>query len=321
MHAYEFDSWRLERRAQHDVWSWATSTREGIRIIDLPTSYVRVRVAGHGRRTIVFPCDMPNVVENHDEIFRLLQNDYRVVSYEQPGFGFSYPKRGFDFSRRAYADVLAALLAALGPGPYTLAAPCVSTFYALQVAREHPEWVDSLVLMQATTWQRQCEWARLVMDRFALVAAFLPFVGEPVTRTPGLGQLLYAGIEPKFARRTHRHAIHRSRQRPELFRQIVQPLYAAFEHGACNCMASAYQRYFDPSAQIPPVTQPALILWASADMSHQHSDSRGLLRYAPRAHWQEIPDTGHHLEVENAKAVASAITSWQSSIGLCAAAS
>ena len=310
MHAYEFDNWRLARRARRETWSWATSTREDIRIIDLPTSHVRVRIVGQGQRTIVFPCDMPNVVENHDEVIRLLQDDYRVVSYEQPGFGFSYPKRNFDYTRRAYADTLTELLRALGPGPYTLAAQCVSTFYALQVAYEQPKLVDSLVLMQATEWPRQCEWAKQVMKGFGLLAAYLPLIGEPVTRTPGLGQLLYASIEPKFARRTHPHVIHRANERQELFRALTGPLYAAFEHGACNCMASAYQRYFDPNSTIPKVTQPSLVLWANADQSHQTSDSRGLLHYAPQADWQELPNTGHHLEIENAPAVTDAIKTW-----------
>jgi hypothetical protein len=101
MTAQELDIRRLERRTRgsgrqpRDA-DWPSSTRPGIRIVDLPTAQVRVRIASHGPRTLVFACDMPNVVESYDVLFHLLQDDFRVVCFEQPGFGFSYPKRGFD---------------------------------------------------------------------------------------------------------------------------------------------------------------------------------------------------------------------------------
>jgi hypothetical protein len=43
---------------------------------------------------VVFACDMPKVVESHDETIRPLVDEHRLVFREQPGFGFSYPKPG-----------------------------------------------------------------------------------------------------------------------------------------------------------------------------------------------------------------------------------
>ncbi len=308
MKGYDFDIWRLGRRAKRLGPDFATTTRPGIRLIDLPTTQVRVRVAGQGTQTIVFACDMPNVVENYDEVIRHLEQDYRVVCFEQPGFGFSYPKPGFTFTRQAYADVLTSVLRELAVGPSILAFPCVSIFYALQVAYQHADLVEQLVLMQATNWSRQCAWAGNVVGRFLLVTAALPLFGTQVTATPFLGQGVWAAVEPAFARRTHPHVIYKAAERQELFQRLSTPLYEAFDHGACNCMASAFQHYFkDPEAAIPKVEQPALILWATGDRSHRQSDSHGLMAYAPNAVWQEIPDTGHHLDLENPAAVTGAI--------------
>ncbi len=308
MKGYNIDIWRLQRRTKQLDPDFVTMTRPGIRLIDLPTTQVRVRVAGQGNRTIVFACDMPNVVENYDEVIRSLEQDYHVVCFEQPGFGFSYPKPGFTFTRQAYADMLTNMLRELAMGPYILAFPCVSIFYALQVAAQHADLIEQLVLMQATNWSRQRDWAAIVVGRFLLVTAALPVLGTQVTATPFLGQVVWAAVEPAFARRTHPHVIYKAAERPELFQRLSRPLYEAFDHGACNCMASAFQHYFkDPEATIPRVEQPTLILWATGDRSHRLSDSHGLMAYAPNAVWQDIPDTGHHLELENPEGVTKAI--------------
>jgi pimeloyl-ACP methyl ester carboxylesterase len=307
MRAIDYDIRRLERRAKRPGLNWAVSTRPGIRMLELPTARIRVRVAGQGARTLVFACDMPNVVESYDEIIRLLGDEFRIVCFEQPGFGFSFPKAGFRFTRRSYIDAMAGMLKVLDMGPYTLVSPCVNVFTALPVAAENPSLVDRLVLMQAIKWEDQCAWAGWAMGRFMLATAYLPVFGKEISATPYLGQWIWAKVERPFAERTHPHVIYRAKERPERFRKISDPLYAAHDHGACTCFASAYQNYFDMGAKMPAVPQPAMILWASADRGHAQSDPKALLDYVPDAKWVEIPGTGHHLELENPEAVTKAI--------------
>lgn len=308
--AIDFDIRRLALRARRDGFGWATSTRPGIRMLDLPTAHVRVRLAGRGERTLVFACDMPNVVESYDEIIRLLGDEFRIVVFEQAGFGFSYPKEGFGFRLVDYVAVMAEMLRRLDLGRYTLVSPCQNVFQALLLAEAHPDLVERLVLMQAVRWPQMLEFAGWAMDRFALAGACIPVFGRRIAGTPHLGQLLWAGMERGIARRTHPHVIYRAAERPARFRQIVEPLYAAHEHGACTCFGSAYQRYYGKETRqqrIPVVSKPALVLWASADRGHARSDPRALLDYVPQAQWREIADTGHHLELENPEAVTQAI--------------
>jgi pimeloyl-ACP methyl ester carboxylesterase len=305
MSAIDCDIRRLSRRS--DCLTWATNTRAGIRILDLPGARVRVRIAGRGDATLVFACDMPNVVESYDEIIRLLGDHYRIVCWEQPGFGFSYPSAGFEFTLASYVSVMIAMLETLELGPYTLVSPCQNVYQALMVADQRPELVQRLVLMQAVRWRDMFGFADWAISRFVFAGAFIPVFGKEIVRTPYLGQLLWAGIEAQIARRTHPHVIYRANERQERFKQISDPLYAAHEHGACACFASAYQRYFDPNVYIPTAVQPTLILWANADQGHAQSNPKALLEYAPHARWIEIPDTGHHLDLENPEAVAKAI--------------
>lgn len=311
MRAVDIDILRLSRRLSTMDRETITGSRPGIQLLELDDSYVRIRTAGVGPRTIVVACDPPNVVENYDAVIAALEADFRVVVFEQPGFGFSYPKAGFDFTRRDYARVLTQVLDRLGHGPYVLAFPCIAIFHALQVAFDRPELVDKLVLMQATSWTTQRKWVTQVIGTFSsLLSGITEFsdIGEKVTAMPFLGQGVWAVAEPSFARQTHKYAVYRSAQRPALFKALLDPLEDAFERGACNCMASSYQNYFlDDESDIPVVKQETLVLWANKDWMHRNSDPQGLLRYTPQAHWEEIPYTGHHLDLENPQAVTAAI--------------
>jgi pimeloyl-ACP methyl ester carboxylesterase len=305
MNAIDYDIRRLAQRA--DCLTWAAATRPGIRILDLPGSRVRVRVAGRGERTLVFACDMPNVVESYDELVRLLGDQYRIVCWEQPGFAFSYPKAGFGFGLEDYAAVMGAMLEALAFKSYVVVASCQNVYQALLVADRWPHLVESVVLMQAVRWQEMRPFAVWAMKQFAFAGAFIPAFGDRIVGTPWVGQWLWASMERRIARRTHPHVIYRAQERKARFEQITQPLYAAHEHGACACFASAFQHYYEYEAALPCVRQPALVLWASADRGHAQSDPKGLLEYAPHATWREIPETGHHLELENPEAVSTAI--------------
>jgi pimeloyl-ACP methyl ester carboxylesterase len=307
MSAIDLDIRRLAQPARRAELPWAVSTRPGIRLLESDTAHVRVRVAGRGRRTLVFACDMPNVVESYDVVIQALEEDFRVVCFEQVGFGFSFPKPGFSFTRKAYVDAMVEMLRALDLGPYVLVSPCVNVFTALSVAHEHPELVERLVLMQAIRWRDQCRWAGWAIGRFMLACAGMPVLGKDITRTPYLGQWIWARIERPFARRTHPHVIYRAKERQARFQQIAEPLYDAHDHGAATCYASAYQNYFDPDDIIPTVSLPALVLWASADRGHAQADPRALLEYAPGAAWVEIANAGHHLDLEQPEAVAASI--------------
>lgn len=121
MRAIDIDILRLSRRLSTIDREVITGSRPGIQLLELDDSYVRIRTAGTGQHTIVVACDPPNVVENYDAFIGALEADFRVVIFEQPGFGFSYPKLRFDFTRRGYARILTQVLDRLGHGPYVLA--------------------------------------------------------------------------------------------------------------------------------------------------------------------------------------------------------
>lgn len=324
------DTLRLDWRWRRIDVPAIEGTRSGISIVDLPSTRVRIRVAGAGAPTLVFACDPPNVVEQYDEIIARLADRHRIVVLEQPGMGFSFPKPGFGFTLREYVDALVGLLRRLDMAPYVPVFPCASAFTALCAAGEQPSLISRLVMMQATEWAQQKRWLEELARVMGLIAMGIPVVGNTVIGTPFLGQVWSACTERWFPQLTTPPSVYRAKKRPDFEERFMAPHRQAFAQGACNCQVSMYQHYFaGDDAAFPRPAQPALVVFGSKDISHDNtymrqqkgvagilaramsapvqSDKRGLLRYVPHATFVEVPETGHFLELENAEAVCGAI--------------
>ena len=255
---------------------------DGVRFVELPQATLRVRVAGTGPVALVIVPDPPNVIEHYDRLIALLAPHLRVVCCEAPGFGFSRPAPGFDFSPASQAASMAALLARLALGPYLLAFPCFAGLVAVQLAAEHPELVNGLVIVQTPAWSEALGWVRRI-DRRGLL------------QTPWLGQLAMSFGKRRVARGWYRAALPPGAD-PAPF---LVPALAAFERGGAYCLASAFQAACrTPAPRLGPVRQPALVVWGGADRTHRRTDKRSILAYAPHADWAEFEGAGHFPDLE-----------------------
>ena len=255
---------------------------DGVRFVELPQATLRVRVAGTGPVALVIVPDPPNVIEHYDRLIALLAPHLRVVCCEAPGFGFSRPAPGFDFSPASQAASMAALLARLALGPYLLAFPCFAGLVAVQLAAEHPELVNGLVIVQTPAWSEALGWVRRI-DRRGLL------------QTPWLGQLAMSFGKRRVARGWYRAALPPGAD-PAPF---LAPALAAFERGGAYCLASAFQAACrTPAPRLGPVRQPALVVWGGADRTHRRTDKRSILEYVPRADWVDFAAAGHFPDLE-----------------------
>ena len=255
---------------------------DGVRFVELPQATLRVRVAGTGPVALVIVPDPPNVIEHYDRLIALLAPHLRVVCCEAPGFGFSRPAPGFDFGLASQAATMAALLARLALGPYLLAFPCFAGLVAVQLAAEHPELVNGLVIVQTPAWSEALGWVRRI-DRRGLL------------QTPWLGQLAMSFGKRRVARGWYRAALPPGAD-PAPF---LAPALAAFERGGAYCLASAFQAACrTPAPRLGPVRQPALVVWGGADRTHRRTDKRSILEYVPRADWVDFAAAGHFPDLE-----------------------
>jgi pimeloyl-ACP methyl ester carboxylesterase len=117
--------------------------------IDTPAGTVRVYDSGahdsHTRESdtakpcVVFVPDGPNVIEHYEELIGLLSTQasqqLRVVCFDMPGFGFSFPQAAYQHSLDHGARAVLGVLDHLSIAKATLAFSCADGFYALRVAQ------------------------------------------------------------------------------------------------------------------------------------------------------------------------------------------
>lgn len=278
------DTFRLGRGLSDHSIAWASGTRPDIQFVDLPLASIRYRISGSGPKTLVFVADPPNVIEHYDQLIKLLSPSVRVICLDMPGFGFSYPKRGYTYSVSDQVEVSLQFLRKLSLGPYYLAYSCGGAFAAIGLASKHPELVAGVINIQAASWEQQALWAQRV-DLMGIVG------------TPIIGQLLLACAPNWVAKKWYSAALP-AREAAKAFEVTGTE---SLQHGACFCLASGLQQ-LRANAEPPmlqAISQPSLIIWGAADRTHRRTDKNSSRKYFPEAQLHEFDQAGHFPELED----------------------
>jgi pimeloyl-ACP methyl ester carboxylesterase len=265
---------------------WARISRASVRYVETETVCFRIREGGTAGPIVVFFADGPNTLEHHDRIFERLTRWVRVVVVDPPEFGFSTPEPNFDFKVEAFANAYAALLRALGPGPYVACPTCTNVYPVALIAANDPELISHLVLMQALDWEREKIWSGKIVDPAGDLAR------------PFLGQELNYRTRASVPAAWYPNALGVRELREWFTRQSCD----CFDHGGNFCLASLIQSWFGPqsaSPAFPPFAQPTLAVWGMSDRSHRKSEKRSLLNIAPHARYVEREGVGHFPEIED----------------------
>ena len=269
----------------------AAHSRDGIGFLELPDCTLRYRLAGHGARTLVFCTDPPVMLEMYDELIAELARDFRVLVVEPPGFGFSLPRLGMDFSAASGTRAIIALLEHLQLGPSVLAFPCVPAYIALLIATQRPDLVSALVLMQAPCWREELLWKQRRDPKNIL-------------GRPWIGQLLLRLLRRRRAGAWYALALGNRR----LLAPFTVETQRGFDHGACFSLASAFQKFLtDDAPRFGSVRQPALVIWGDADRSHAQTDKDSIRELLPQARILHWPQAGHFPELEAPQDFAAAL--------------
>ncbi len=255
----------------------------GYHLLELEHHFIRYRKAGTGKHHLVFAADPPVTLECYDQLIQQLSPHYRISVFELPGFGYSFPKSGFDFSFDQCVDDLAALLSHWRSGPYVLAFPCASAFFALALAQRAPHLVSHVVMMQVPDWQQEQHWKQRLDPKSLL-------------QTPVLGQLLLKTSSDKIA---HAWLAYASNSAP--FTHQAQSLVShQLRHGGCYCLASALQNSLPVQPpQLGLLSQPGMLVYGDQDRSHRKTDFNSIRHYSEYIQIQRITGAGHFPELEN----------------------
>lgn len=251
------------------------------RRIATPVGAVRVfDSAGAGPCVVIVP-DGPNVIEHYAALIGLLTPHVRVVCFDMPGFGYSWPSAGYRHSLDEGANTVLGVLAQLGIARATLAFSCANGFYALRAAHLAPERIASLVLSQTPSLSAMHAWTERIVPR--------P-LGIPV-----LGQLAGWALRRKAAGGWYKMALPKATDR----RPWQHTALKALDDGACFCLAGVVQGLKRERVDaLLAVSTPCTLIWGDKDYSHQPTDPRSLLTCAPGAEIVHFEDCGHFPDVE-----------------------
>jgi pimeloyl-ACP methyl ester carboxylesterase len=254
--------------------------------IDTPVGPVRVFDSHDGesataKSCVVFVPDGPNVIEHYEELIGLLSPQLRVVCFDMPGLGFSFPQSGYEHSLDHGARAVLDVLDHLGIAKATLAFSCANGFYALRVAQLAPARVNNLVLSQTPSLAAMHAWTSRV----------IPW---PL-RTPVIGQMIAWFWRKKAAHGWYKIALPQTTS-PTLFQQKAGD---ALSGGACFCLAGVVQGLARERAdRLCGVSTPCTMIWGTLDHSHKQTDPRSLHTLMPRAEIVRFEDCGHFPDIE-----------------------
>lgn len=258
------------------------------RLVDTPSGRVRLHDSGSDKPCVVLVPDGPNVIEHYAELIALLSEKFRVVVFDMPGFGFSFPRRAYRHSLDDGAKVVLGVLDALDIGAATLAFSCANGFYALRAAQLAPERITSLILSQTPSMAAMDAWAGRAIPR-------------PI-RVPVLGQVLVWLLRRRVADRWYAVALPRSRPAP-WFAQTAQ---AAFDRGSCFCLAGVVQGLLGEGGGALSGSQvPCTLVWGASDHSHRYTAPESFLDLVPGARIVVLEGCGHFPDLEKPERYAS----------------
>src|SRR5258707_2393635 len=110
-----------------------------MRYVETAAGRLRVLDTGGGKPSLVLTPDGPCVIEHYDGLIRSFAERFRVVCFDMPGLGFSFPSRGYAFGVAETADAIVALLDALSIPKASFAFTCANGCFAMNLAVRYPQ--------------------------------------------------------------------------------------------------------------------------------------------------------------------------------------
>ena len=261
------------------------------RRISTPAGSVRVYDSGSAKPCVVFVPDGPNVIEHYEYLLGLLSQRLRVICFDMPGFGFSFPEYSYGHSLDQGAGAILGVLDGLGIEKAVLAFSCVNGFYALRTAQMAPERIPALVLSQTPSLAAMHGWGKRAIPRALMI--------------PVAGQILGWLTRRKAARIWYSIALPRTTP----VKPFEDKALDALSQGGCFCLASVCQGMWRENVDaLAGISTPCTLVWGMKDHSHKYTDPMSLHELIPTAEIIRFEDCGHFPDLEQPERFANLLT-------------
>lgn len=257
-------------------------TTPGIRYVRTNAGQLRLVDTGGDKPVILTTPDGPCVIEHYRQLIDSLSEVFRVICFDMPGFGFSFPSTRYRFRIPEAADATLELLDALSINRAIIAFTCVNGIVALNLAQRYPNRVSHLILAQTPGMAGMRQWTNRNIPRVLRV----PFVGQ-LTGLIGTQYLATNWFKLALPKES------------EHKRRFVETAKHALQTGGCFCLASQVQGALECSDEdADHVTCPTLMIHGDSDYSHRQTDFQSLAGTIPHARIVSFEGCGHFPNLE-----------------------
>ena len=208
--------------------------------------------------------------KNFDDLAR----DFRVFAFDLLGFGFSDKPAAASYSADLYVDLITDFIREVSGYPVNIIASSLGAAYAIRVADEHPELINSMVLngpAGSDALNRRPGMAG---------AAFYGLLQSPVLGTSFYNVMASERSIRDYARDHLFYDHHRVTDR------LVANLYAtSHQAGAQHAIAAFLAGYLNTDTQSPfsRLTHPTLLVWGKQDATTPLDRAWALQELNPKA--------------------------------------
>lgn len=268
-------------------YKWKSPLQFGDEFFYLDTDYGKIRVFDtKGNKPVVINVpDGPNVIEHQLALIQELSKKYRVICFEYPGMGFSYPNFNYDYSFKSGSNLLIQIMDLLGLENTTLLFSCSNGFYAIQAAIDHPNRFKHIFLSQTPSTEAMLKWTEKSIPS--------------LLKLPIIGQLTNAVLAKKFASVWYKYAL--PKNNPYQL-DYAQTAIDSIARGGCFCLSSLVQGLKkDGNAILNLTGTPTTLIWGSMDFTHRKTQKESIKNHIRDCEIIEFQDCGHFPELENPK--------------------
>jgi pimeloyl-ACP methyl ester carboxylesterase len=209
--------------------------------------------------------------------FDPLSEHFRVYALDLLGFGFSDKPATAPYSADLYVDLISDFIREVAGHPANVVASSVGAAYAIRVADEHPELIESLVLNAPTG-------ADKLNNRPGMAgAAFYGLLQSPVLGTSFYNVMASERSIRDYARK---HLFYDHRRVTD---RLVSNFYAtSHQQGAQHAIAAFLSGYLniDTRAAFARLKQKVILVWGKQDTTSPMEQGLGLLQLNPRARFE-----------------------------------
>ena len=248
------------------------------------TDYGKLRVfdTNENKPIIINVPDGPNVIEHHLELIQQLSKTFRVICFEFPGFGFSYPNSKYDYSIEKSAKLLLNLMDILKINRTTLLFSCSNGYFAIKAVELAPDRFVHLFLAQTASLSSMKSWVDTNIPK--------------ILTYPVVGQIANIFIENKFVEEGYKYLLPKETDLTK-YRDLA---LNSLKNGGCNCLSSLVQGLTPELNSNFKITEvKTTLVWGNIDYTHRKTEKTSILENIPNCEIIDFENCGHYPELEN----------------------